>query len=328
MKDDLISVIVPIYNVEKYLEKSVTSILNQTYDNLEIILVDDGSTDNGGKICDDFKKKDNRIKVLHKKNGGLSDARNYGFSQANGEYIIFIDSDDYIHEKMIEALYNQIINENADVSSCGVTNVYTNSSSPQCKNTELYFVCDRKQFLEKYLIGEQIPGSICNKLMKKEIVNNLKFPVGLIYEDAYYHYDLLKVARKFVVNTKPYYYYYHRGDSITTKPYAKKDLAYIDIYTRYYDFVKKDYPDIEDVGFFRLSYAYFFILDKMLLQSNYSEFEDYKKVVNFLKINALKIAKNKIFRKGRRIAALALLINVKLYRMLLFKNIEQSKQIY
>ena len=327
METALISVIVPVYNVAQYLEKSIASIQQQTYQNLEIILVDDGATDESGRLCEQIAEQDERVLVYHKENEGLSQARNDGLKQAHGDYVIFIDSDDYIHPEMIASLYQQLVKEDADVSSCGVMNVYANSESPQTENQDDYFVCDTETFLREYLIGEKIPGTICNKLIKKEIAAQLTFPKGLIYEDAYYHFDLIKVAKKYVVNTKPYYYYFHRGDSITTKPYAEKDLAYIDIYQKFYIEVVKEYPNLTEVAFFRLAYAHFFILDKMLLDDNFKEFKDYPRIYGYLKKHAFAIFKNTIFRKGRRISALALFVNVRLYRILLFKNIEQSKKI-
>ena len=327
METALISVIVPVYNVAQYLEKSIASIQQQTYQNLEIILVDDGATDESGRLCEQIAEQDERVLVYHKENEGLSQARNDGLKQAHGDYVIFIDSDDYIHSEMIASLYQQLVKEDADVSSCGVMNVYANSESPQTENQDDYFICDTETFLREYLIGEKIPGTICNKLIKKEVAAQLTFPKGLIYEDAYYHFDLIKVAKKYVVNTNPYYYYFHRGDSITTKPYAEKDLAYIDIYQKFYTEVVKEYPNLTEVAFFRLAYAHFFILDKMLLDDNFKEFKDYPRIYGYLKKHAFAIFKNTIFRKGRRISALALFVNVRLYRILLFKNIEQSKKI-
>ena len=327
METALISVIVPVYNVAQYLEKSIASIQQQTYQNLEIILVDDGATDESGRLCEKIAEQDERVLVYHKENEGLSQARNDGLKQAHGDYVIFIDSDDYIHPEMIASLYQQLVKEDADVSSCGVMNVYANSESPQTENQDDYFVCDTETFLREYLIGEKIPGTICNKLIKKEIAAQLTFPKGLIYEDAYYHFDLIKVAKKYVVNSNPYYYYFHRGDSITTKPYAEKDLAYIDIYQKFYTEVVKEYPNLTEVAFFRLAYAHFFILDKMLLDDNFKEFKDYPRIYGYLKKHAFAIFENTIFRKGRRISALALFVNVRLYRILLFKNIEQSKKI-
>ena len=322
-----VNILLSTYNGEQYLKEQVESIQQQTYQNLEIILVDDGSTDESGRLCEQIAEQDERVLLYHKENEGLSQARNDGLKQAQGDFVIFIDSDDYIHPEMITSLYQQLVKEDADVSSCGVMNVYANSESPQSANQDDYFVCDTETFLKEYLIGEKIPGTICNKLIKKEIAAQLTFPKGLIYEDAYYHFDLVKVAKKYVVNTKPYYYYFHRGDSITTKPYAEKDLAYIDIYQKFYTEVIKEYPNLKDVAFFRLAYAHFFILDKMLLDENFKEFKDYPRIYRYLKQHALAIFKNDIFRKGRRISALALFVNVRLYRILLLKNIEQSKKI-
>ena len=327
METALISVIVPVYNVAQYLEKSIASIQQQTYQNLEIILVDDGSTDESGKIAEELALADKRVKVYHQMNQGQSQARNYGRDIANGQYLIFIDSDDYIHPDMIATLYQQLVREDADVSSCGVMNVYSNSETPQSSNIDNYFVCDSKKFLSEYLVGEKIPGSICNKLRKRDIAKHLSFPKGKIYEDAYYHFDLIKVAKKYVVNTKPHYYYFHRGDSSTTKPFSEKDLSCVDVYETFYNYVMSYYPELKKEAFFRLAHAYFVVLDKMLLDENFKEFKDFPRIYRYLKQHAFDIFKNDIFRKGRRISALALFVNVRLYRTLLFKNIEQSKKI-
>ena len=328
IKTALISVIVPVYNVAQYLEKSIASIQKQTYQNLEIILVDDGSTDDSGVIADRFSLVDNRIKVYHRNNEGQSQARNYGQSRAKGKYLIFIDSDDYIHPEMIQSLYEQLIQEDADVSSCGVMNVYANDERPQSANQNDYFVCDSKVFLKEYLIGEKIPGSICNKLIKTDIARQLSFPRGLIYEDAYYHFDLIKLAKKYVVNTKPYYYYFHRGASSTTKSFSEKDLTCIDVYQLFYDYVISCYPELKTEAFFRLSHAYFVVFDKMLLDHQYKQFEAFSQIHCFLKGHAFAIFRNPIFRKGRRISALALFINISFYRFLLLKNIEKSKKLH
>ena len=325
---DLISVIVPVYNVEQYLEKCVDSIKNQSYPHLEILLIDDGATDSSGQLCDTLAETDSRIKVFHKANGGLSDARNYGLQHASGAFILFLDSDDYIHPHMIESLYEQMIKEDADVSVCNVMNVYETGESPQCENPELYFVMNTDEFLKEYLIGKLVPGSICNKLIRKEIANQLRFPIGKIYEDAFYHYDLIQVANKYVVNTKPYYYYYHRGNSITTSTFSKRDFNYIEIYTKFSRYVEEHYPDLQEEMFFRLSYAYFFIFDKLLHVEGYQKLEEYKVVRDYLKQNAIKIANNQIFQKGRRLAALFLKVNVHLYRFVMLANERKTKQIH
>ena len=130
----LVSIVVPVYNVEKYLERCVDSLINQTYKNIEIILVDDGATDNSGELCDKLLFKDSRIKVFHKLNGGLSDARNYGINQATGEYLLFVDSDDWVENEIVEKLYNSIEQNSADISVCGfndlVDDTITNKRGP------------------------------------------------------------------------------------------------------------------------------------------------------------------------------------------------------
>ena len=324
--NELISVIVPVYNVEKYLRKAVQSIQNQTYKHLEIMLINDGSTDSSGNICDELANSDSRIVVIHKKNGGVSTARNEAQKLAKGNYVIYVDSDDYIHEEMIQSLYEQLIAENADVSSCSVMNVYQNSQTPQCSDENLYFVYNQEEFLREYLIGQRVQGTLGNKLIRKEITDQLEFPVGKIYEDAYYHLQLVQVAKKYVVHTKPYYYYYHRNQSLTTNPYHERDLVYLDVYQKFYDLVQQQYPRIINEAFFRLSYAYFYIFDKMLLESNFDRIDAFKMVKDYLKKNAIQIAKNTIFQKGRRIAALALKINIHLYPKLMLANMEKNKK--
>jgi hypothetical protein len=320
---DKISVIVPVYNVEKYVKKCLDSISNQTYENIEIIIVNDGATDNSENICKEFVENEDRAKLYTKENGGLSSARNHGMRFATGKYVLFIDSDDYIAEGMVEELYKNIKEEDADVSVCGVYNVYSDNQSPQCKE-EIYFCCGKERFLKEYFIGEKIPGTICNKLISYEIASKISFPVGKIYEDAFYQFELVKYAKKYVVTTKPYYYYFHRENSITTKPYTVKNMNCIEIYSNFYDYINREISSLSEYAFFRLSYAYFMVFDKMLLSEGYKNILEYREVLGFLKNNFWKIFRNKNFRKGRRIAVLMLKLNVKLYRFLLLKDLKRK----
>lgn len=324
---DKISVVIPVYNVEKYVKKCLDSILNQSYKNLEIIIVDDGSKDRSVEIIENIIKNDSRAKIYRKVNGGLSDARNFGMNFVTGKFVIFIDSDDYIEDNMILTLYENIIKENADVSVCGIYNVYINNKKAQCVNENIYFTCAKDRFLKEYLIGKLIPGSICNKLIKTNIAKNIKFPVGKIYEDAFYQFDLINFAKTYVVTTKPLYNYFHRENSITTKPYTKKNLDYIEIYTKFYNYVLKNNKNLEKEAFFRLSYAYFTVLDKILLEDDFYKIKEYKEILKFLKINYFKIFKNYYFRIPRRIAVILLKINVKIYKFLLLKDLNKNKGV-
>lgn len=214
-KNELITIIVPVYNVEKYLTKCVNSILEQTYKNLEIILVDDGSPDKCPQICDEYAKKDNRIKVIHKNNGGLSDARNKGLDMATGKYISFVDSDDYIDKKMIEKLYNNLLKNEADISICNIYKIYPNGTKikknlPQSEIT----VSDEEKYIYTYNKYGMITVTAWSKLYKKEIFTNIRYPLGKIHEDEYIIFDILKKANKISYFDEALYYYLQRTESI------------------------------------------------------------------------------------------------------------------
>ena len=173
----LISVIVPIYKVEKYLDRCVESIVNQTFSDIEIILVDDGSPDNCGKMCDEWAKKDARIKAFHKENGGLSDARNFGIEHSTAEFLIFIDSDDFIEPQMLEVLYGLITEHGADVAVCGLYNCYKSGRFARCTDDNI-IVCDGKKALEYVLIGDRMSVEAPTKLIKREVLGDLRFLKG------------------------------------------------------------------------------------------------------------------------------------------------------
>ena len=224
----LISIIIPVYKVEKYLEKCIQSVINQTYENLQIILVDDGSPDNCGKICDEYAKKDHRIEVIHKSNGGLSDARNKGLEIAKGEYIGFVDSDDYIEADIYEVLYNLLKQYNADVSIC---NFYTVSQGKiAIKNVDSGIKeYTRIEILKEILLDNDIQSYAWNKLYKRELFGEIKYPVGKKYEDIGTTFYLLEKCNKVVVTGKPEYYYINRQDSIVNNVTETTITDYIEL---------------------------------------------------------------------------------------------------
>ena len=207
-----LSVIVPIYNVEQYLINCIDSIIAQNFENFEVILVDDGSPDNCGKICDEYAKKDKRIKVVHKENGGLSDARNAGLKIARGKYISFIDSDDTIEEGMYENLYSLCENENADIAVCGFQNF--NSVDIETIHQYNFAIYDNAQANCAMLYEEKFWVSAWNKIYKKELFEGLLYPKGKIYEDLYLTPRLIHNAKKVVVSDKVFYNYRTRENSI------------------------------------------------------------------------------------------------------------------
>lgn len=221
--DQLISIIVPVYNVEEYLKECIDSILNQTYKNLEIILVNDGSTDKSGSICEDYAKVDSRIKVVHKKNGGLSDARNLGLDRALGEYVIFIDSDDYIDQRMCEILLNYANKYSVDIVSCNFKRVFENNiiefNVPLFKEKIKIFTND--EVLEKYFLtlAPEIFAT-WNKLYKKSLFftdEKIRFPVNRLHEDIATTYRLYAESKKVVLLNELLYNYRQRSNSIMKK---------------------------------------------------------------------------------------------------------------
>ena len=213
MEKPLISIIIPVYKVEKYLEKCIKSVLSQTYKNLQIILVDDGSPDNCGNICDDYARVDNRIEVIHKANGGLSDARNVGLKAARGEYIGFVDSDDYVSNEMFENLYNTLISNDVDVSICNFYIVIDNKNIIKNADNGVK-IYNKLEILKEILLDKKIQSYAWNKLYKRELFKDIEYPVGKKYEDIGTTFYILEKCSKIAVSGSPEYYYITRGDSI------------------------------------------------------------------------------------------------------------------
>lgn len=222
----MISIIVPVYRVEEYIKECIDSILAQTYTDLEIILVDDGSPDNCGNICEDYSKKDERIKVIHKSNGGLSDARNAGIKAAKGEYIGFVDSDDWIEPNMYETLYKACSTNNADIAICGFYRDYTDKSIACVKfNNEIITGDDA---VKKLIDGSQIQDHAWAKLYKTELWDNIDYPVGKNYEDVRTTYKTFIRAKRVCTVNKALYHYRQRAGSISKAGLDSNKLEWLD----------------------------------------------------------------------------------------------------
>lgn len=311
-----ISVIVPVYKVEPYIHKCVDSILTQTFTDYELILVDDGSPDTCGNICDEYAQKDARIHVIHKENGGLSDARNAGVKIACGEYVIFIDSDDYIDADMLSYLYENLKKADADMATCGIYEVYADRIEKQEEEPD--FVCSGEEAFRCILRGHTIRGEIWNKLIKRSCISDLEFPKGKLYEDIFYTVDMMQRIKKVAVGTKPKYYYLHRSDSITGKAYRPKLFDIIDGYTKNYQVVQHAFPKLEEEAECLWIWSRFIVLDKMLLEENYRSIDRFEELVTFIKQHFRRIMKNPYFQRNRKISAIVLLISIPLYRKLVF----------
>ena len=216
--NELISVIVPIYNVSQYLKQCVDSILNQSYKNLEVILVDDGSTDNSGVICDQYAQMDNRVVVIHKENGGLSDARNAGLEVAKGEYIGFVDSDDFVDLSMYETLVEILEKNQADIAIANWQDFFDNKKNEVHENrTGNILIFENIEVLRFLIYGKdkyRISFSVWDRLYRRNIIKGLYFPKGKCYEDVVWSAKVFYVAKRGVYIDKDLYYYRRRDDSI------------------------------------------------------------------------------------------------------------------
>ena len=314
-----ISVIVPVYNVEQYLERCVDSIINQTYTNLEIILVNDGSTDSSGKLCDELAKKDKRIRVIHKENGGLSDARNRGVDEAESDLVGFIDSDDYIDRDMYEILLKNLNNTDADLSMCALYDVYNNTPEAQVTNKETWELSS-EQAIKMVMEAKILSVTAVNKLYRKSLFSDLKFEVGKIAEDAFIMIKLLDKCEKIVATNEKKYYYVHRENSITTQKFTIKFLNVIEAYEQNSNIILEKYPKLKDVAQTRMNWAYFYVLDRLLLDDNYNDKELENKLISYLKNHRKDILNDPLFTKGRKIGFIALLLSRNLYRKLIEKR--------
>lgn len=241
----LVSVIVPIYKVEKYLKKCVDSILDQTYTNLEIILVDDGSPDNCPKFCDEYAKQDDRIKVIHKENGGLSDARNAGMKIATGEYVSFIDSDDYISCDFIETLYYTIKAENSDIVECDIVR-FEDGTTPVIEKEN----CDINSFstekgLSMLMAESKFHQYVWNKLYKSDIAFKIPFAKGKLNEDEFWTYQIFGQAERVTKINKPMYFYLQRSGSIMGEGFNLRRLDALEAKAERQKYIEANFPNLE-----------------------------------------------------------------------------------
>ena len=237
MDNPKVSIIIPVYNVEKYLKKCLDSVVNQTLKDIEIIVVNDGSPDNSQKIIDEYAKKYSQIASYTKKNGGLSDARNYGIKKSKGEYLAFIDSDDFIDHDMIKKMYNKAVKENLDIVVCNSVEVYENGLKREIKSN----LKMSNDTVKNYLIS---PPMACTRIYKRSLFDSFQFKKGILYED-------LELTPKFVTKTKHigfideglYYYFQRTGSIMKQSTFNNKLLCIFDVLDSLYQVLYKEYYD-------------------------------------------------------------------------------------
>lgn len=246
-QDILVSVIVPVYNVEEHLGRCVDSILSQTYSNLEIILVDDGATDSSGQICDEYSKKDPRIRVTHKKNGGLSSARNAGIDIARGDYLEFVDSDDWIEPDAVEAMLHLARIHQTELVVAGRWDVKARTGEKKlglCPPVEE--VISGEELVSRIFRWDNCDSSACDKLFHRRLFREVRFPLGLICEDIPVMYRIVLDAGRIAMLNQPVYNYFHRDGSITNaKTISEKTFHFSRHTEQILADIQKNWPGIE-----------------------------------------------------------------------------------
>lgn len=301
----LISVIVPVYNVEKYLDKCIQSIVNQTYKNIEVILVDDGSYDKCGEMCDEWATRDSRITVIHKDNGGLSDARNFGIDIAKGELLAFIDSDDYIEKKYLENLYNLLIDNDADISTCKPSIFFENEVNStvyrNLKNNDVV-VLSAKDALIEMLYERTLTNSAWGKLYKKELFEGIRYPKGKLYEDMFTTYKVIMKSNRVACSSAELYHYLIRKSSILGTINTEKQKDMLDAANEILDYVINSVPLALEAAKYKLFMVSITILVKYdIFNENHNQSIDL--LWKNIKGNRIHVALNRKVEKKYRVLA-------------------------
>ena len=314
-KMPLITVIIPVYNVEKYFPKCISSVLNQSYTNLEILLIDDGSTDNSGKICDQISLRDNRVSVIHKENAGISHTRNTGIKNAKAELITFIDSDDYVSKDYIQYLYDLLKDSGSDIS-IGAHTIEYSSGKKVYKGIGVnkQTIYNSKQALKEILLDNIIDISVWGKLYNKSLFNGIEFPNGKKFEEPATMYKVIDNAHNIICGGNANYYYQIRLQSITTTGtfLGKMDLIFHT--EKMCNDILSKYPDLSEATERRLIWAYFSTLNQLLKCPDRKSYKkEEKEIVSFLKDNQKIIKKGSSYSKRDKFASFALSFGLPFY---------------
>lgn len=290
MGSPLVSVIVPCYKVEKYLSNCIESILHQSYTNWELILVDDGSPDRSGEICDEYAKMENRIRVIHKENGGLSSARNAGLNIMRGKYVSFLDSDDFWHSDYLKILMEYIFIEDAEIAQCGfVRGIKT--IFPHSNMKKSYNVYNN----HKIFISQAAKIIMCGKVYKSDLFDKIRLPVGFINEDDWTTWKLYYAAKKIVVTNCRLYYYTYNAESIMGMSKKRPDLRYFGAYEErinyFFECGEKDLEDISHMQFCKSLLLLYSkgILDNKQLDETIGRFRESWKKIEHSPVVSLKL---------------------------------------
>jgi len=261
-----VTIVVPVYNVEKFLRRCIDSILNQTFQDFQLVLVNDGSTDQSGQICDEYEKVSDKITVIHKENGGLSSARNAGIEVAQTPYIGFVDSDDFIEAKMYQVLHEALKVHNADIASVDYLEVAENQSIPEKVNADhiSYDVYKEKETVHQLFKNHKIHRCAWNKLYKLELFKEVRYPHGKIFEDTFTTYKLYALANKVVATDYKGYFYMQNDASITRRDFTPKNFDLLSETQRILDDMATNYPELIQYEQARLAEHYVGLVMRIL----------------------------------------------------------------
>ncbi len=267
----MISVIIPVYKVEKYLEQCIRSVVEQTMEQLEIILVDDGSPDQCPELCDAWSTKDDRIKVLHQTNGGLSDARNAGLAVATGDYIGFVDSDDFLDHQMYEKLYQSMQRQDADIAAGCVRLVWDTGRSEEMISVAKEQTLSNVQATEALFEETLVKKPVWYKLYKREVIQDICFAVGKCHEDDFWSYQVMANAKKVVLVPDAVYYYRQRGDSIMGQGLLRKRLDAMEAMEERYGFFCEHYPHLAQKARWKIYEFGVYLMQKIIAEEKSAE---------------------------------------------------------
>lgn len=261
-----ISIVVPIYNVQKHLNMCLKSIINQSYKDIEIILVNDGSTDKSIEICEKYLSIDSRIKLIHKKNGGQSEARNLGIKEATGEWITFIDADDYVTNDYVEYLFTLIKDYSADISIGSFT--YVTKTKKSDRSTGEVTVMDTETAIKRMLLNDGYDMGVWAKMYRTEYFKKNNFPVGKFFEDSLTTYEVMAESKRVVLGSKSIYYYVNRSDSTVNSSFNMRKFDLIEMSLKNEEFIIARFPKISLEAHRRVIWAYFSTLNQLLMSND------------------------------------------------------------
>lgn len=278
--NQLVSIVIPIYNVEKYLERCLNSVMNQTYKCIEVLLIDDGSTDCSLEICNAYAKRDSRFKVYHKENGGLSDARNYGIDRAIGEWLYFLDSDDWISDNTISDLVEVSIKNECQIAmgSCNFCHSVDEFAMSKTSNEVIFY--NNEEALYEMTTGLKFVFYAWNRLYKRELFKEIRFPVGKLYEDMFTTYKVIDLAKKIAYVPQAKYAYFQRNDSIANRKYSSNQLDWYEGLVKYRNYCNEKHQELFEVVNNLMVFTCISLMNKMISSKN--EYESYEKEYNLM----------------------------------------------